>query len=64
MYKQNIWHIRESIAGASLIDGYAFKYDVSLPLKNYYDVVLQLREKFKDRAGVYGYGHVGMYKLI
>lgn len=56
---RNIWNIRESIAEATLVDGYAFKYDVSLPLKNYYDLVLLLREKFKNRAGVYGYGHVG-----
>ncbi|XP_047527172.1 D-2-hydroxyglutarate dehydrogenase, mitochondrial [Vanessa atalanta] len=56
---KNIWHIRESIAGAGMINGYVFKYDVSLPLRNYYDLVLTLRTRVGDRARVYGYGHVG-----
>ncbi|CAH0727868.1 unnamed protein product, partial [Brenthis ino] len=56
---KNIWNIRESIAGAGLIDGYVFKYDVSLPLKNYYDLVGMLRERLPRESRVYGYGHVG-----
>ncbi|XP_037299286.1 D-2-hydroxyglutarate dehydrogenase, mitochondrial [Manduca sexta] len=57
---QTIWNLRESIAGAGLVQGYMFKYDVSLPLRNYYDLVPQLRTKLNGRASVvFGYGHVG-----
>ncbi|CAK1553553.1 unnamed protein product [Leptosia nina] len=57
---RNIWNIRESIAGAGLVDGYVFKYDVSIPLQNYYDIVLLLRKRLGNKATrVYGYGHVG-----
>ncbi|XP_072940857.1 D-2-hydroxyglutarate dehydrogenase, mitochondrial [Epargyreus clarus] len=57
---KNIWHLRESIAGAGLLDGYVFKYDVSIPLTNYYDIVLSLRKKLGDKVrNVYGYGHIG-----
>uniref|UniRef100_A0A2A4J6D8 D-2-hydroxyglutarate dehydrogenase, mitochondrial n=1 Tax=Heliothis virescens TaxID=7102 RepID=A0A2A4J6D8_HELVI len=57
---QTIWNLRESIAGAGLVGGYIFKYDVSIPLKNYYDLVPILRKKLGDKAlKVFGYGHVG-----
>lgn len=57
---QTIWNLRESIAGAGLVEGYVFKYDVSLPLGKYYDLVPQLRDKLGDKALVVcGYGHVG-----
>ncbi|XP_068630279.1 D-2-hydroxyglutarate dehydrogenase, mitochondrial [Battus philenor] len=57
---QTIWNLRENIAGASLIDGYVFKYDVSLPLRSYYNLVPQLRERLgKKVSKVFGYGHVG-----
>lgn len=55
-----IWTLRESISGAGLARGYVFKYDVSLPQQNYYDLVPILRERLGDKAiGVYGYGHIG-----
>ncbi|XP_059048288.1 D-2-hydroxyglutarate dehydrogenase, mitochondrial-like [Achroia grisella] len=55
-----IWTLRESISGAGLGRGYVFKYDVSLPQQNYYDLVPILRERLGDKAiAVYGYGHVG-----
>ncbi|XP_039749295.1 D-2-hydroxyglutarate dehydrogenase, mitochondrial [Pararge aegeria] len=57
---KNIWNIRESIAGAGLLEGYTFKYDVSIPLRNYYELVELLRKRLRDHtAKVYGYGHVG-----
>ncbi|CAH0627234.1 unnamed protein product [Chrysodeixis includens] len=57
---QTIWNLRESIAGAGLVVGYVFKYDVSIPLKNYYDLVPILRKKVGDKALIVcGYGHVG-----
>ncbi|CAH4019647.1 D-2-hydroxyglutarate dehydrogenase, mitochondrial isoform X1 [Pieris brassicae] len=57
---KNIWNIRESIPGAGLLDGYVFKYDISIPLKNYYDIVLLLRKRMGNKiTRVYGYGHIG-----
>ena len=32
-----IWDIRERIAEALKRDGYCYKYDISLPLANFYD---------------------------
>ncbi|KOB66588.1 Uncharacterized protein OBRU01_21002 [Operophtera brumata] len=49
-----------SIAGAGLEQGYVFKYDVSLPLQNYYELVPRLKERLGARALIVcGYGHVG-----
>ncbi|XP_013188156.2 D-2-hydroxyglutarate dehydrogenase, mitochondrial [Amyelois transitella] len=57
---QTIWNLRESIAGAGLVNGYVFKYDVSIPQKFYYDLVPVLRKKLGDKAVmVCGYGHIG-----
>ncbi|KAI8428595.1 hypothetical protein MSG28_007334 [Choristoneura fumiferana] len=57
---QTIWNLRESIAGAGLLDGYVYKYDVSIPAARYYDLVPVLRQRMAGKAvKVYGYGHVG-----
>ncbi|VVC92863.1 unnamed protein product [Leptidea sinapis] len=57
---RTIWNIRENIAEAGLHDGYVFKYDVSIPLNNYYDIVLLLRKKLEGKyTNIYGYGHIG-----
>ncbi|CAH1644211.1 unnamed protein product [Spodoptera littoralis] len=57
---QTIWNLRESIAAAGLVGGYVFKYDVSIPLKNFYDLVPILKKRLGDKATkVFGYGHVG-----
>ncbi|XP_075970459.1 D-2-hydroxyglutaric acid dehydrogenase [Anticarsia gemmatalis] len=57
---KSIWNIRESIAGSGLTVGYVFKYDVSIPQKNYYDLVPRLKTRMGDKALlIYGYGHVG-----
>ncbi|XP_049866142.1 D-2-hydroxyglutarate dehydrogenase, mitochondrial isoform X1 [Pectinophora gossypiella] len=57
---QTIWNLRESIAGAGLLDGYIFKYDVSIPIVKYYDLVPLLRQRLGSKATrVYGYGHIG-----
>lgn len=59
---QTIWNLRESIAGAGLVQGYVFKYDVSLPIQHYYDLVPKLQHKLGDKALIVcGYGHVGKY---
>ncbi|XP_053680663.1 D-2-hydroxyglutarate dehydrogenase, mitochondrial [Anopheles nili] len=57
---QNIWKLREQIADSLLADGYCFKYDISLPLDQFYDIVLAVRERVGDLAiNVTGYGHIG-----
>ncbi|XP_035891720.1 D-2-hydroxyglutarate dehydrogenase, mitochondrial [Anopheles stephensi] len=57
---KNIWKLRELIADSLLSDGYCFKYDISLPLDQFYDIVLAVRERVGDLAiNVTGYGHVG-----
>jgi len=55
-----IWQIREKIA-SSLTEGtYCFKYDVSLPLEHFYQIVSIMRERVKDLAmKTTGYGHIG-----
>lgn len=60
---RNIWESRERIAESLLKMGYCFKYDISLPLSNFYDIVGAVRERVGDHAKlVSGYGHVGKLK--
>lgn len=57
---QNLWALRERIAESLLHDGYCYKYDVSLPIDQYYNVVEMMRERLGVLAKrVVGYGHVG-----
>lgn len=57
-----IWQLRERIAEGMLKEGYCFKYDISLPLPNFYEIVPVLRERLGDMAlRVCGYGHIGIY---
>lgn len=42
------------------MDGHCYKYDVSLPMSKYYDVVDYMRASLSGRASrICGYGHVG-----
>lgn len=55
-----MWQIRESISTALIKEGYVFKYDISLPLSHFYDIVPAMKERVGDLAyRVCGYGHVG-----
>ncbi|XP_055606108.1 D-2-hydroxyglutarate dehydrogenase, mitochondrial-like [Uranotaenia lowii] len=57
---RSIWRLRESIPDSLLKDGYCHKYDISLPLDNFYDIVLATRKRVGSLATkVTGYGHVG-----
>lgn len=57
---QAIWSLRERLAEALLHDGYCYKYDVSLPLSVFYQLVEDMRARVKGAATrVVGYGHVG-----
>lgn len=40
--------------------GYAYKYDISLPLNEYYNLVVAIRDRLKHvEADTVGYGHIG-----
>lgn len=55
-----IWQLRETISTALIKEGYVFKYDISLPLSHFYDIVPAMRDRVGDLAyRVCGYGHVG-----
>ncbi|KAK6634975.1 hypothetical protein RUM44_000224 [Polyplax serrata] len=58
---KQIWEIREKMALAAFKAGYAYKYDVSLPHKNFYKLVEIMRERLKGTSAtiVMGYGHLG-----
>lgn len=57
---QQIWQFRETIAVGILMDGYCFKYDLSLPLEKFYDIVPAMAERVGSLATrVTGYGHIG-----
>ncbi|KAL4624738.1 D-2-hydroxyglutarate dehydrogenase, mitochondrial isoform X1 [Arapaima gigas] len=55
-----LWSIRERVTEALTHDGYTYKYDISLPLENIYQLVEDMREHLGNKAtNVVGYGHVG-----
>lgn len=58
---QKIWALRERIASGILVGGrHCFKYDLSLPLAHFYDIVPAMRERMGDAAScICGYGHIG-----
>lgn len=55
-----VWQLRELISTAVMKDGYAFKYDLSLPLSHFYEIVPAMRQQVGSLASrVCGYGHIG-----
>lgn len=55
-----IWQLREFIPTGIFKDGYCFKYDISLPLSHFYEIVPAMRAQVGDLATrVCGYGHIG-----
>ncbi|XP_064382406.1 D-2-hydroxyglutarate dehydrogenase, mitochondrial-like [Halichondria panicea] len=57
---KGLWEQRERIAEASVREGVAYAYDVSLPLSVYYDLVEVVRERVKHVAKcTIGFGHIG-----
>uniref|UniRef100_A0A1I8P1Z4 D-2-hydroxyglutarate dehydrogenase, mitochondrial n=1 Tax=Stomoxys calcitrans TaxID=35570 RepID=A0A1I8P1Z4_STOCA len=55
-----IWKLREFIATALTKDGYCFKYDISLPLRSFYEIVKVVDKRVGHLAKrVCGYGHLG-----
>ncbi|XP_075157151.1 D-2-hydroxyglutarate dehydrogenase, mitochondrial-like [Haematobia irritans] len=59
-----IWKLRELIGPACTKDGYCFKYDISLPLRSFYDIVQVVNKQAGHVAKrVCGYGHLGDLNL-
>ncbi|XP_005411169.1 PREDICTED: D-2-hydroxyglutarate dehydrogenase, mitochondrial isoform X2 [Chinchilla lanigera] len=57
---QALWALRERITEALSHDGYVFKYDISLPVERFYDLVIELRARLGPcTKHVVGYGHLG-----
>jgi len=58
---KSLWFIRENVPEAANKFGKVYKYDISIPQKEIYEIVEVMREKFKSRpdATVIGYGHLG-----
>ncbi|XP_038671946.1 D-2-hydroxyglutarate dehydrogenase, mitochondrial isoform X2 [Scyliorhinus canicula] len=55
-----IWALRERITEALVHDGFVFKYDISLPLEAFYEIVTVMKDRLGTRAKrVVGYGHLG-----
>lgn len=52
--------MRERVTEALTHDGFTYKYDISLPVEQIYQLVTDMREHLGGRAkSVVGYGHVG-----
>eukprot|EP01080_Neovahlkampfia_damariscottae_P000011 gene11-4262_t len=57
---QNIWKLREFITESLTKDGAVYKYDISIPQSEMYNVVEDFRQKLIDTPlKVYGFGHMG-----
>ncbi|KAK2709150.1 D-2-hydroxyglutarate dehydrogenase, mitochondrial-like [Artemia franciscana] len=57
---KDMWALRERIAEGLLRDGYCYKYDVSVPLSKFYDLVTDMRERLGSSVvRCCGYGHLG-----
>lgn len=57
-----LWMLRESLPAAVLMagaDGGHLKYDISLPLASFYDIVTDARKRVEGKAEVFGWGHIG-----
>ncbi|RLN49595.1 hypothetical protein BBJ29_006852 [Phytophthora kernoviae] len=57
---QKLFMIREDVSMSLSSRGYVYKYDISLPMDQYYKVVEEVREIMKPLgAEVVGFGHMG-----
>ena len=56
-----MWEVRERVGEGVMRDGYAFKYDISVPLTSFYEVVGVLRERLTSPnvKRINGFGHLG-----
>ncbi|RLN55113.1 hypothetical protein BBJ29_003467, partial [Phytophthora kernoviae] len=57
---RNLFMIREDITVALAARGYVYKYDVSVPIEQYYKIAEETRERLASMdAKVVCYGHIG-----
>lgn len=64
VFMQVLWRVRESITSSLLKDGYSYKYDISVPLEMFYQIIIDLRKRFETTLEVIricGYGHLGKF---
>eukprot|EP00927_Polykrikos_kofoidii_P053003 TRINITY_DN470_c0_g1_i3.p1 TRINITY_DN470_c0_g1~~TRINITY_DN470_c0_g1_i3.p1 ORF type:complete len:516 (+),score=61.33 TRINITY_DN470_c0_g1_i3:36-1550(+) len=56
----DLWSLRERISEGLTLDGYTYKYDISVPIDVMYDVVEACRARMGNLATcVVGFGHIG-----
>lgn len=57
---KKIWQIRDLLPTARMHEKYFYKYDITLPLSRFYDIIPALREHLGDCVEeVHGFGHIG-----
>ncbi|PRP81410.1 hypothetical protein PROFUN_11031 [Planoprotostelium fungivorum] len=56
---QSLWSLRESVPESLQREGAVYKYDISIPLNKFYEIVEIMRERIGDKGNVVGYGHIG-----
>ncbi|XP_055331951.1 D-2-hydroxyglutarate dehydrogenase, mitochondrial-like [Paramacrobiotus metropolitanus] len=57
---QTVWKIREGVAEASARRGYCYKYDLSIPKQQMYQLVQDMKERLGSKVIFSaGYGHLG-----
>lgn len=57
---RKLWDLRERLAEAMKVDGYCYKYDVSLPFRSFYKCVEVMRKRLAGKViTCCGYGHLG-----
>nr|KYP66904.1 hypothetical protein KK1_013216 [Cajanus cajan] len=55
----SFWHLREGISEALMRAGAVYKYDLSIPVEQMYNLVEEMRSRLGNTANVIGYGHLG-----
>ncbi|XP_034947769.1 D-2-hydroxyglutarate dehydrogenase, mitochondrial [Chelonus insularis] len=58
---KHMWSVRERLGEGCLLDGYCFKYDVSLPLPCFYKLIETLHDRLdlSRVVRISGFGHLG-----
>jgi FAD/FMN-containing dehydrogenase len=56
---RSLWKLREGIPESLQKAGAVYKYDVSISLNNFYNLVEDMRNKIGNTGTVVGYGHIG-----
>eukprot|EP01116_Phalansterium_solitarium_P001986 TRINITY_DN11845_c0_g1_i1.p1 TRINITY_DN11845_c0_g1~~TRINITY_DN11845_c0_g1_i1.p1 ORF type:complete len:517 (+),score=168.60 TRINITY_DN11845_c0_g1_i1:337-1887(+) len=57
--RASLWKLRESVSESLQRAGTVYKYDLSLPLDQFYPMVDAMRARIGSKGVVVGYGHIG-----